>query len=741
MTGHTGPVVVIRPTEGGVAHVGAAVAAELRGRVPVTEIAVADGRIAAWHGLRAAWRHRKAIAGADVVQAEIGRLSLGAFWTALAATRWSSSLVVTAHDLPVLTLHPGAGLMSRAPGWRAALGYHVVARLTDPIIRTLFVAGVAGWVALSDEAARAARAAGLGPVGVIEHGADPAVPGPAPSQSDYLLMTGHLGAGKGLDVLAAAWRKRSPRDGLRLIVAGTIEDESAQWLRRAKADLLDAGCVEWQGRPHDGELQTMVAGAAAVLLPYRSANPASGILVRAQTHGRPVIASALPTFRRAVDDGVEGLLVPPGDATGLAVAIDRLARDPAERDRMGQAARRRGAHRSRDRHVNDLSSFYAELRRPRRPSWLHVCQPVDGGSVEIMLALVAAAREAGYDVDVASPTSPELEARVRAIGAGWRQLDLVRSPRLSDVRRLLDVRALLRQYDGVVLHSSKAGALGRIALRLLPHRARPVSIFMPHGWSWLVGGRLAAAYRCFERRVARGTEVVVAVSEDERSEGLGVLGSRVPLRVIRNGIDPTAIPAAAPAPSAGAGPLIVCVGRLCEQKGQDLLVDALPKVRDRRARLRLVGTGPDHGALVDRARRGGVAERLELVGHDQPWSHLRAADVVAIPSRWEGLPLTLLEAMAAGTPIVTTDRVGVTLPEGCAVVVPIEAGSTAVASAIDFLLADADTRDRLGRRARQVALADFTLDRAIEAHLALWAELLARRPARAGGQPGRTAPM
>src|SRR5205814_7280998 len=105
-----------------------------------------------------------------------------------------------------------------------------------------------------------------------------------------------------------------------------------------------------------------------------------------------------------------------------------------------------------------------------------------------------------------------------------------------------------------------------------------------------------------------------------------------------------------------AGPLVVCVGRLSRQKAQDVLLEAWPRVASAvpDATVALVGDGPEEPAL--RARN---APNVLFAGwRDDVPDWLAAADVVAIPSRWEGLPLVVLEAMARGRSVVSADADG-----------------------------------------------------------------------------------
>jgi glycosyltransferase involved in cell wall biosynthesis len=114
----------------------------------------------------------------------------------------------------------------------------------------------------------------------------------------------------------------------------------------------------------------------------------------------------------------------------------------------------------------------------------------------------------------------------------------------------------------------------------------------------------------------------------------------------------------------------VCIGRVTRQKGQDFLLAAWPRVRARcpDATLAIVGPGdPLPSSWQD------LPDGVVFTGpmeDTRPW--YAAADVVVLPSRWEGMPLTLLEALAVGRPVVGTDIPGIadSLPSGCGTVVP-----------------------------------------------------------------------
>jgi glycosyltransferase involved in cell wall biosynthesis len=201
--------------------------------------------------------------------------------------------------------------------------------------------------------------------------------------------------------------------------------------------------------------------------------------------------------------------------------------------------------------------------------------------------------------------------------------------------------------DVVHLHSSKAGLAGRLALR-----GRVPTVFQPHAWSFAaVGGPVRAASLAWERLAARWADVVVCVSAAERDEGIaaGVRARR--WEVVPNGVD---LARFTPLPKEDGVPRVVCVGRLSRQKGQDVLLAAWRMVDVPGAELVLVGDGPERETLSR-----DLPPSVRLVGRQEdvaPW--YASATVVAVPSRWEGMALTALEALACGRPVVASDVTG-----------------------------------------------------------------------------------
>jgi glycosyltransferase involved in cell wall biosynthesis len=354
---------------------------------------------------------------------------------------------------------------------------------------------------------------------------------------------------------------------------------------------------------------------------------------------------------------------------------------------------------------------------------LIVSQATADGVAVCVRDLVEAAVRSGYQVTVACPSTGDLARWVQERGAVWERLEMRRSLHPSDIAAAARIRRLAQRCAVVHLHSSKAGALGRLALASLGRKAPP-SVFTPHGWSWLVGGRLAPAYRLAERIMIAFTTAVVAVSEEERSEGQAALRSRATdIRVNPNGVDIHRFCPDGPVAARTRDPLVVSVGRLCHQRAPDVAVAALAMMRTPAVRLRLVGEGRDRTLIEGQAAALGVGERIELTGFRADVApDMRAADVVMIPSRYDGMALVLLEAMACAAAIVATRVSGTSILDGAGILVRVE-DPMALAEAVDALLADQGRRQAFGRAVRARVVEQRTLARSIAGTFKLWQEL------------------
>jgi glycosyltransferase involved in cell wall biosynthesis len=276
-----------------------------------------------------------------------------------------------------------------------------------------------------------------------------------------------------------------------------------------------------------------------------------------------------------------------------------------------------------------------------------------------------------------------------------------------------------------------AGPLSRRAVVLNPHACGDIGDVGVLSRSAVGRLRLAAAVRT--------ADAFVAVSRAIRDELASAGAPAARIWSIPNGVDTArfrdasaderaALRAALALPQ---GPLAVYTGRLSIEKGVDVLLDAWPHVLARApaARLCVVGSGPEDASLRARAQRLGVAGAVVFAGGVQdtaPW--LRAADAAVLPSRTEGMPVALLEAMACALPCVATAVGGSreVLDAATGWPVPSEDPPALAAAVAEALGGGAAARAR-GEAARAHVAKRYALDRIADEFLLLYRTVVAQR--------------
>lgn len=378
-------------------------------------------------------------------------------------------------------------------------------------------------------------------------------------------------------------------------------------------------------------------------------------------------------------------------------------------------------------------------------SILHLITRLErGGSSDCTLLQALGAARRGHRVTIAAgPTaapSPLLHA-----ARGAPRLRIVSIPTLTrrpapwrDLRALLAIARLLRaeRFDVIHTHTSKAGALGRLAAAVLGRRRSVVH--QPHGHLFYgYYGRLGSALVVlFERLLAPLARLQIALSwrgvEEHLGRGVGRPGD---FRVIRSGVDLLPFRAAARRRDTSRARLgyrrddlvVGSLGRLEAIKGaEDLLRGFLLAAAKRsRLRLRISGDGPLRDRLAGLTRAAGMQDRVAIGGTwESPETVLPALDLFVLASRNEGMGRALVEAMACGLPVVACAVGGVpeVLEEGGSGLLIPPADPEAVALAIGRLADDPALAADLGRRARSRAAA-FGAGRMTHALLRLYREV------------------
>ncbi len=298
---------------------------------------------------------------------------------------------------------------------------------------------------------------------------------------------------------------------------------------------------------------------------------------------------------------------------------------------------------------------------------------------------------------------------------------------IANLRAMWQVFRLMRQgeFDIVFTAQSIAGFVGRVVAVLagIPVRLHCIHVYACHddqpAWKrWI--------YRMIERRLDGLTTRYVAVSEATKRFGVerGLFAEHR-VHVIPNGV-PEPVDASdsrdAIRAELGIKPdalLCMTASRFEPQKGLDLLIEAMSLVAAwlPDAQLVLVGEGPLRTSLEQRVQKLGLQSRILFAGWRSDIQRiLPAADLFVLSSLWEAMPLTIVEAMAAGRAVVATDVGGVR-----EMVIDGQTGSVvpprnvqALADAMLRLLRDPATRQQFGKAARERYLKHFTLPRMVQ---------------------------
>ena len=359
--------------------------------------------------------------------------------------------------------------------------------------------------------------------------------------------------------------------------------------------------------------------------------------------------------------------------------------------------------------------------------------PVRGGVEEVALGLLQRLDPSEFRLSIAAPRAL-LDALAPDLAGVRLDALAVEAESFTHVGRLRTLAGFMRRVrpDVINPHLFRSTAVAAPVARALGIR-RVVETY--HGReAWRQGalrGRFVA-----DRLIARLVTRVIAVSRgaaDFLVHGKGYPPHKVV--VVPNGRDLTRFTPGAHRETVRKelgldrdAPVVGVVGRLETQKGHVYLLEAWPEVVRAHpdARLLVVGEGSLHDALVDQAWRRRVADSVIFTGFrsDVP-RVLDAIDVLALPSLHEGMPLTAIEAAAAGRPVVATavDGTPEVVREGETGFLVPPADPAALARALLAMLADTDAAERMGREACRWAHERFDVDTHVEATARVYREV------------------
>jgi glycogen(starch) synthase len=289
------------------------------------------------------------------------------------------------------------------------------------------------------------------------------------------------------------------------------------------------------------------------------------------------------------------------------------------------------------------------------------------------------------------------------------------------LRAQADISKIDEWFDPQVVHAHDVGPVLWLYRRVVRRRRRPLVVTLHNQMTRIFRGSVPIL-----AKILTEADLVTGVSRavvDDTWTYAPAVASR--MSVIENGVLPPSDDVGPPPPRHPAR--LLCAGRLVEQKGFDIAIEAVARLAPKHPDLILTvaGSGPEEASLRRRAVELGVDRRVEFLGTVDRSSMvelLRACTAVVMPSRFEGLPLVALEAAWMGRPVVATTDPGVAsaiIDGETGLLVPVDE-PVALAQAISTLLADPERCLALGRAARAMAARDYSLARCADEYEQLY---------------------
>jgi glycosyltransferase involved in cell wall biosynthesis len=353
---------------------------------------------------------------------------------------------------------------------------------------------------------------------------------------------------------------------------------------------------------------------------------------------------------------------------------------------------------------------------------------VIGGASIHLLDLALGASQAGHEVVVYVGgkgvfLDKAAEKNIKCISVFFLRREI--SP-FYDLCCFFELKSKLKSFkpDIVHLHSSKAGILGRLAAKSL----RVSSVFTAHGWAFTEGvsSFKRKLYLKIERYMAKLTNRIITVSNFDRELALDSnVGDEEKIVSIHNGMPDLQYEPCKVLKSNCVR--FIMVARFDHQKDHKALVDAFYSIKDQSWMLEFVGDGPLYQETFDYVGMKGLGDKIVFSGacNDVP-DRLVSSDVFCLISNWEGLPLTIIEAMRAGLPIIASSVGGVpeTIIQGDTGYLVNRGDVSGISASIKTILKSEDERLRLGENGRSYYENDFKFEQMFDKTLSVYQDVL-----------------
>jgi glycosyltransferase involved in cell wall biosynthesis len=348
-----------------------------------------------------------------------------------------------------------------------------------------------------------------------------------------------------------------------------------------------------------------------------------------------------------------------------------------------------------------------------------------GGGTTHVLSLAVGLKQSGFRVALATNRGSYAMGEAQALGIEARGIDFF-SSRISP-RAAARLWAAIHDLRPDLLHVHGGRASFFLALHLGRTPGCPV-VYTVHGYHFTHRGwPLRLLWTVAERYASSRWDRTVFVCDADRRFALAaglfsVRGKRV---VIRNGIAANAIPSGA----SGRYRLIGFLGRLTQQKDPLLFVETVRCLAAEGYTAKMIGGGEMEAQVRSLVQRRGLSEAITMLGslpHGDALREIRDVSVLVVPSRWECIPIVIMEAMAMGIPVVAAGVAGIpeVIQSGVSGMLVPGADAESYAAALRRLAQDPDLRQQVVRRGLELVRTRFSHQRVASQHRAVYRSVL-----------------
>jgi glycosyltransferase involved in cell wall biosynthesis len=300
---------------------------------------------------------------------------------------------------------------------------------------------------------------------------------------------------------------------------------------------------------------------------------------------------------------------------------------------------------------------------------------------------------------------------------------------LKDIKSLIGLRRLLKeiQPDLLAIHSSKAGLIGRMAGWSL---GLP-TVFTAHGWSFTEG--ISSKKRWIYSKIEKFAGVISTgiISVSQYDGRLAVQHKVIPphkMKVIQNGVPD--IEASKWASPDNTPVSMIMVARFAQPKDHRTLLDVLSQMNTTEWKIRFVGDGPLKIEIEDEVKKLGLSDRVLFCGNRDDVSEILAdSQIFILISNWEGLPLSVLEAMRSGLPVIASHvgGIGELVVDGKTGFLIEKGDKEGLKEKISQLMAQPVLRKQMGLCGRKHYLEHFTFEKMVNETLAFYQSVINKK--------------